>query len=202
MYVHVLPPSFLWDLLLFLSTMFWDAIVSTFSDFCSSVFSIYLNQFKNVSPCYWRYTSERTLTFSYDEHPVRNIFAEASGVRMLECLSSNIWGSGLGEDFSGRSFQKVYKNVHSHVSYLSSASRMWNLWLRGQIKSATFSFFVLANKAWLEHSHQLVTNCLQLLLWNSGRAESLLETSWPAQSEIFTIHPLQKKFANHYSISL
>ena len=133
---------------------------------------------------------------------ILNIFAEASGVRMLECLYSNIRRSGLGEDFSGRSFQKVYKNVHSHVSYLSSASRMWNLWLTGQIKSATFSFFVLAKKAWLEHSHQLVTNCLQLLLWNNGRAESLQKTSWPAQSEIFTIHPLQKKFANHSSISL
>lgn len=109
MCVRVLPPSFLRDLLRFLSTMFWDASVSAFSAFCSSVFSIYLNQFKNVSPCYWRYTSERTLTFSYHEHPAMNIFAEASGVRRLDCLCSDIWGSGLGEDFSGRSFQKVYK---------------------------------------------------------------------------------------------
>ena len=58
----------------------------------------------------------------------------------------------------------------------------------GQIKSATFSFFFLVNKAWLE----LVTYCLQLLLWNNGRVESLQETSWPVQFEIFTIHPVQK----------
>ena len=90
---------------------------------------------------------------------ILNIFAEASGVRMLECLYSNIRRSGLGEEFSGRSFQKVYKNVHSHVSYLSSASRMWNLWLTGQIKSATFSLFWQKKLGWNTATNWLQTVC-------------------------------------------
>ena len=91
------------------------SICFSFSAFCSSVFCyISLNQFKNVSPCYWWYTSERTLTFSYREYPVMKIFAEASGVHMLEYLYSNICGSGLGMisliDNSKR-FTKMYSSM-------------------------------------------------------------------------------------------